>query len=140
MNGGACIRQPGSTDLLDSLGDRIMFRLAYRNFGAYESLVANHTVSAGSGGGVRWYEIRDPNTSPAVYQQNTFAPDSNYRFVGSVAMDQLGDMLGGYVISSSTVYPEIRFSGRLATDPRKPGNRNRPSRRVGDRCLPAIIP
>jgi len=117
VNGGACISQPGTTDLLDSLGDRVMFRLAYRNFGTYESLVANHTVTKGSGSGIRWYEIRSPRTSPVVYQQETFAPDSNYRFVGSVAMDHLGDMMGGYVISSSTVFPGIRFSGRLVTDP-----------------------
>jgi hypothetical protein len=94
-----------------------MFRLAYRNFGTYESLVANHSVTKGSGSGIRWYEIRSPRTSPVVYQQETFAPDSNYRFVGSVAMDHLGDMMGGYVISSSTVFPGIRFSGRLVTDP-----------------------
>jgi hypothetical protein len=116
-NGGACIPQPDTTDLLDSLGDRMMYRLAYRNFGDHESLVANHTVTAGPAGGVRWYEIRSPATTPEVYQQSTFAPDTNYRFVGSVAMDQVGNMMGGYIISSSTVFPGIRFSGRLVTDP-----------------------
>lgn len=117
VNGGACIPQPQTADQLDSLGDRLMFRLAYRNFGDHESLVANHTVNVGAAGGVRWYEIRSPGTTPVVYQQGTFAPDTNSRFLGSVAMDQAGNMLGGYIISSSTVYPGIRFSGRLATDP-----------------------
>ena len=37
-----------------------MYRLAYRNFGTHESLVVNHSVVAGSGGGVRWYEIQNP--------------------------------------------------------------------------------
>lgn len=56
-----------------------MFRLAYRNFGDHEALVVNHSVTAGSSVGVRWYEIRDPNGTPTVFQQGTFAPDSTYR-------------------------------------------------------------
>src|SRR6266849_126293 len=56
-NGGTCIPQAGTSQTLDSLADRLMYRLAYRNFGSHESLVVNHSVSAGSGGGVRWYEI-----------------------------------------------------------------------------------
>ena len=65
-----------------------MYRLAYRNFGDHESLVVNHSVTAGSSVGVRWYELRNPNGTPTVYQQGTYAPDSSYRWMGSVAMDQ----------------------------------------------------
>jgi hypothetical protein len=120
--GGTCIPQPGTTQQLDSLADRLMYRLAYRNFGTYESLVVNHSVSVGSKrnavSGVRWYEIRNPNGTPAVYQQATFAPgDGVHRWMGSVAMDKQGNILLGYSASSSGVFPSIRFTGRLITDP-----------------------
>ncbi len=116
-NGGTCIPQAGTSQMLDSLADRLMYRLAYRNFGSHESLVANHSVSAGSGGGVRWYEIRSPGTTPTIFQQGTYAPDSNFRWMGSIAMDQSGNMALGFSLSSSSVHPEIHFTGRLAGDP-----------------------
>jgi hypothetical protein len=115
--GGTCIPQSGTTQLLDSLADRLMVRLAYRNFGDHESLVVNHSVSAGSSVGVRWYEIRDPNGSPFVYQSGTFAPDSNYRWMGSIAMDKQGNIAVGYSVSSAGMHPAIRFTGRASTDP-----------------------
>src|SRR5229473_1118258 len=115
--GGTCVPQPSVTQQLDSLADRLMYRLAYRNFGSHESLVVNHSVVAGSGGGVRWYEIQNPSGTPVVAQQSTFAPDSNYRWMGSIAMDQAGDMALGYSVSSGSLSPSVRFTGRVATDP-----------------------
>jgi len=107
-----CVPQPGTTMSLDSLGDRLMYRLAYRNFGDHESIVANHTVVAPNGNtGVRWYEIRDPNGAPTVYQQGSFAPDSDYRWMASIAMDQSGNIAVGYSVSSSATYPSIRYTG-----------------------------
>jgi fibronectin type 3 domain-containing protein len=115
-NGGTCIPQQGTTQQLDSLGDRLMYRLAYRNFGDHESLVVNHSVTAGSSVGVRWYELRSPGTTPTVFQQGTYAPDSNFRWMGSIAMDQVGNMALGYSVSSSSIYPAIRYTGRVPTD------------------------
>jgi hypothetical protein len=115
--GGTCVPQPGTTQQLDSLADRLMYRLAYRNFGSHESLAVNHSVVAGSGGGVRWYEIQNPSGTPVVAQQSTFAPDSNYRWMGSIAMDQAGDMALGYSVSSGSLSPSVRFTGRVPTDP-----------------------
>jgi hypothetical protein len=115
--GGACIPQSGTTTRLDSLADRLMYRLAYRNFGDHESLVVNHSVTAGSSVGVRWYEVRNPNGTPAVYQQGTYAPDASYRWMGSIAMDHAGDIALGYSVASSTLHPGIRYTGRLAGDP-----------------------
>src|SRR6267142_1410044 len=115
--GGTCVPQPGTTQQLDSLADRLMYRLAYRNFGSHESLVVNHSVVAGSGGGVRWYEIQNPSGTPTVAQQSTFAPDSNYRWMGSVAMDKAGDMAVGYSVASGSLNPTIRYTGRVPTDP-----------------------
>jgi hypothetical protein len=109
----SCVKQPGTTQLLDALGDRPMYRLAYRQFpDGVESLTFNHSISTG----VRWYEIRSPNGTPTVYQQGTFSPNSNTRWMGSMAMDQSGDMALGYSLSSTSVYPSIYFTGRVATD------------------------
>jgi hypothetical protein len=124
--GGTCIPQPGTAQQLDSVGDRLMNRLAYRNFGDHESLVVNHSVTASSGNGngkgssspvgLRWYELRNPGGTPVVYQQATFSPDSTYRWMGSIAMDKVGNIAIGYSASSAAVYPEIRYTGRLRDD------------------------
>lgn len=120
-NGGTCIPQSGTRQKLDSLADRLMYRLAYRNFGTYESLVVTHSVQVASKRnsytGVRWYELRDPGGTPVVYQQSTFAPDTSYRWMGSVAMDKQGNMALGYSVSSGAMHPAIRYTGRLVSDP-----------------------
>jgi hypothetical protein len=116
----ACIPQKGVSDLLDSLGDRLMYRLAYRNFGAdHQTWLVSHSVTAGSSVGERWYEFRAPenSTSLSVYQQGTFAPDSNYRWMGSIAMDSAQDIALGYSVSSSSLYPSISYTGRVPIDP-----------------------
>ena len=121
-NGGTCIPQSGTAEQLDSLGDRPMYRLAFRNFGDHEAIVATHSVatSGTSGSGVRWYEFRmtPPSASGAfsLYQAGTFAPDSAYRWMGSIAMDQNGDIGLAYSASSSSIHPAIRHTGRLPTD------------------------
>jgi hypothetical protein len=114
-----CIPQPGTLSKVDAIGDRLMHRLAYRNFGDHEALALSHTVDAGSGrAGVRWYEVHDPGGSPTIYQQGTFAPaDTEHRWMGSLAMDHNGDIALGYSVSSSSVYPSIRYTGRLVGDP-----------------------
>ena len=116
-NGGTCIPQAGTSQQVDSLADRMMYRLAYRNFGDHEALVTNHSVTSAGVSGVRWYEIRSPGGTPAVTQQSTFQPDATYRWMGSVAMDHVGNMLLGYSASSSSLHPSVRVTGRLSTDP-----------------------
>jgi hypothetical protein len=115
--GSDCIPQLDTAQRLDSLADRLMYRLAFRNYGSYQSLAVTHSVVAGSSVGVRWYEIRNPFGTPAVYQQGTYAPDTKYRWMASLAMDKTGDMAMGYSVSSATQHPGINFTGRLATDP-----------------------
>jgi hypothetical protein len=112
----SCIAQPNPGEKVDGLGDRLMFRLAYRNFGDHESLVVNHTINAGTLAGVRWYEIRNP-AAPFVYQQSTvFDPDVNY-WLGSVAMDKIGNLALGFSASSHNVFPSVYVAGRVPTDP-----------------------
>ena len=115
---GQCIPQLDSPEKLETLGDRLMYRLVYRNFGEHESLVVNHTVGTESGSSaLRWYEIRQPGDTPVVYQQGTYAPDDNFRWMGSLAMDRQGNIALGYSKSSAAMYPSIGVTGRLAGDP-----------------------
>src|SRR5437763_3217409 len=84
--GGTCIPQSGTSQQLDSLADRLMYRLEYRNFGDHDALVVNHSIVAGSSVGVRWYELRNVTAgTPTVYHEGTYAPESSYRSVGSDA-------------------------------------------------------
>jgi hypothetical protein len=98
-----------------------MYRLAYRNRGGVESLVVNHSVNLGTTKknqytGVRWYELRVNGGTPSVFQQGTFAPDTRFRWMGSTAMDKVGNIGIGYSLSSANTYPSIYFTGRQATD------------------------
>jgi PKD repeat protein len=114
---GITINQPGTTQTLDALASRLMFRLQYRNFDTYEVMLTNHTVNANGAGqaGVRWYELRKSGGNWSVYQQGTYAPDDgNDRWMGSVAMNGNGDIAVGYSVSSSSTYPCIRFAGQTA--------------------------
>lgn len=115
-NGGTCIPQKGTSQQLDSLADRLMYRLSYRKFGNYASLLVNHSVAAGTSTGIRWYELRDVGAGPAVYQQGTFAPDNSYRWMGSMAQDKLGNIGVGYSVSSSTLFPLINLASRAPGD------------------------
>ncbi|MFL6110641.1 MAG: tachylectin-related carbohydrate-binding protein, partial [Catenulispora sp.] len=122
---GPCVAQAGTAQLLDAVSDRLMYRLAYRDFGDHESLVATHNVNAGSDqAGERWYELRNIATSPTVYQQGTYAPDSAFRWMGSAAQDKAGDLVLGYSLSSGASFPAIRITGRAGSDP--PGTMTRP--------------
>ncbi len=112
------IPQQGTTNKLDGLGDRLMFRNQYRNFGTYASFVTCHNVNVGSGvAGLRWYEYRKTGASWTVNQQSTYNPgDGKSRWLGSVAMNANGDMGLAYTVSSGSMYPSIYFTGRKSTD------------------------
>jgi hypothetical protein len=113
----ACVPEPNG-DHLDAIADRPMFRLAYRNFGDHESLVGNYTVSSSGVAGVRWFELRGVSAGPVtVYQESTYQPDTTWRWLGSVAQDVQGNLAVGFSASSSTVFPSIRYAGRLVSDP-----------------------
>ena len=110
--GGTCVPQLGTTERLDTLGERLMFRNVYRRFADHEVLLFNHSVKSGSSVGVRWYEVRDPAGTPALAQQGTFAPDATARWMGSIAIDKTGNIALGYSASSSAVHPGIRATAR----------------------------
>jgi hypothetical protein len=118
-SGGTCIPQSGTTQQLDSLADRLMYRLAYRRFAdGHEALVANHSVAPGTGAasGIRWYELRISGGTPSLFQQGTYAVDSNSRWMGSVAMDKVGNIAAAYSVSGTALQPSIRFATRAPGD------------------------
>ncbi|MEP7015096.1 MAG: hypothetical protein ABI925_06630 [Verrucomicrobiota bacterium] len=138
-SGRADIEQPNpaaAADNLDSIGDRLMFRMQYFNRGGTETLTTCHTVNAGvpPGPGIfptaaqyiaatRYYILQ--KTSPggpySMQDQGTFAgspvPDGNERWMGSTAVDNAGNMAVGYSISSLSVFPSLAYAGRLLGDP-----------------------
>jgi len=116
-----CIPQPGATtdQYLDAVAERLMYRVQYRYMNDAGHLILNHTVDAGSGrAGVRWYHLQtDALQEWTVADQGTYAPpDVHHRWMGSAAMDASGNIAVGYSVASSTLFPSIRYTGRLSTD------------------------
>jgi len=112
-----CVPEPSTATTgqsIDSVGDRFMFRFAYRNFGEYQSYLMSHTVQVGTGKrsqtGIRWYELRGSGT-PALYQSGTISPDQSlYRFMPSIAQDQGANVAVGYSVSDASTHPGISAS------------------------------
>jgi hypothetical protein len=115
----SCIPQPDTLQGLDAISDRLMYRLQYRNYGEYQTLVSNHTVDlVADHAGIHWFELRKSGTGAwSMYQEGVYAPDANNRWMASLALDHVGNLAVGYSVSSSTLYPSIRYAGRLADDP-----------------------
>ena len=105
---------------LDQISDRLMYRVQYRNFGDYETLVGNHTVDTNNPAGiagVHWFELRNTGTDWAMYQQGTYGPsDSAQPLDGQHRHGRSGNIALGYSVSSSSIYPGIRYVGRLPSD------------------------
>ena len=120
-----CLPQPGITNpaqYLDILSyrQRPTWRLAWRAFKDYDSMVTSQSVEATPGvAGMRWYEVRRAGGTYTIHQQGTYAPgDGVHRWMGSIAQDKNGAMALGYsVVNGTTVFPGIRYTGRVASDP-----------------------
>jgi len=157
---GNLVPQNGTTQKLDSLGDKIMTPMVYQNRGGTESLWASHTVCTDANctgpTGVRWYQFDvTGGTFPATpVQQQTWTNggDGLWRWMSSIAVDQNGNTAIGYSTSSSSIFPSIRYAGRLASDPlgnlaqgeaimtNGGGAQTDPSRRWGDYSMLTIDP
>jgi hypothetical protein len=119
----ACVPQAGTDRRLDAQGDKLMARVVYRRVTegrtSYESVVAVHSVDTeAAAGGVRWYEFRvNPDRSLRLFQQGTYAPDANYRWMASPAIDKAGNIGIGYSFVGPSGFAGQRFAGRRASDP-----------------------
>jgi hypothetical protein len=119
---GACIQQPSpGSELLDSLGDRLMYRLARFDDGVNQHFLVTHSVNNSTAVAARWYEFRAPTGSTALslFQSGETPDDGEFRWMGSAAMDKVGDIALGYSRSSAAAgdFPSIYFSGQTAGDP-----------------------
>jgi len=107
-----------SSNYLDGIGDRLMFRLAYRNFGNHESVVGTFSVNSGGVAGLRWFELRNVTSGPVtVYQQSTYQPDTTWRWMGSAAMDGQGNLAIGFSASSSSIHPQLSLCRTVGDRP-----------------------
>ncbi len=116
------VSQPGTSQKIDAIGGVFTYRAQYRRWTGYNSVVLNHAVIVNSvtkQTGLRWYELRQNVMTGvwSIYQSGTYAPDLHSRFLGSMAMDDNGSIAIAYAVSSGTVFPSIRYTGRLASDP-----------------------
>ncbi len=128
-----CLTQPGSGTTLFALLQPIMWRAQYRNFGDYESLVANMITDASGTdiGGVRWFELRNTGAGYSSFQEGTISEpgavdgtDGISRWMASVAQDAAGNIAAGYNVvgigdvgPEDDVFPGMRYTGRLFDDP-----------------------
>lgn len=121
LAGRADISQPSPGLQLDAVSDTLMSRLAYRNFGTHQSLVANQTVRTAAGtpyrGGVRLYEFRNSGSGYSPSFQSTIGDAVSSRWIGSAAQDNAGNLAVQYNFVSDVKKVSILYSGRLATDP-----------------------
>jgi hypothetical protein len=115
------VPQPGTEQRLDAQGDKLMARLVYRRIGDRQSIVGVHSINTtAGGGGVRWYEFRINGMGNVdLFQQGTYAPEGNYRWMASPAIDKKGNIGIGYSFGGPNDFPGQRFAGRLSKD--KPG-------------------
>lgn len=112
------IPQKGSDVLLDPIAGYLMCRLQFRRFVDHQAMVVNHSFMIGSHRtAIRWYEMRRTTGNWSLYQQSTYAPDTNSRWMGSIAMDSAGNIALGYSVSGYGLYPSVRFTGRMKNDP-----------------------
>lgn len=114
------IPQKGTTFKLDPISGRLMFRLPFRNFGTHWAMVCNATVNVNGHAGVRWWELRNNTSNPAnwtIYQESTYSPDDNGRWMGSIAIDSLNNIALGFSLSGDNKYPSVYYTGRQETDP-----------------------
>jgi hypothetical protein len=118
-----CIPQQGTAQGLDAISDRLMYRLQFRDFGSYKAMVVNHTIDVDNAtttngrAGVRWYELRDTGSGWSIYQQgNVDFADGKNRWMGSAAMDDVGNIAIGYSVSNASMYPGMWYTVHLVTD------------------------
>lgn len=116
------ISQPSSSTKLDALDGFFAYRAPYFVWTGYSSLVLCNAVNLGNKvSGIRWYELRRNSTTQkwSIYQQGTYGPsDGLSRWVPSIAMDKNGSIGMAYAVCGATgMYPSLRYTGRLASDP-----------------------
>lgn len=112
------IKQKGTSQEVDAIPQVLMHRAQYRNFGDHQTVVCTHTVDVDDTdhAGLRWYELENTGSGWSIRQQGTYAPDADSRWMASIAMNGNKDIGIGYNVSSSNLYPSIRYTGQSAAE------------------------
>lgn len=114
------ITQPAPGERLDANSDRINYRVAYRNFGASDSLIFNQTARLSITpyrAGVRFYELRRNGGAFTVTEQSTIGDTDSSRWIASVAADHQGNVAVGYNYVTDEKKPSLFYTGRLSGEP-----------------------
>ncbi len=114
------ITQPGTTQKLDGIGGVCTYRAQYTRWSGYNSVVLNWGVKlSASQRSIKWVELRQNQTTGvwSLYQEGTYSPDSETRWLGSIAMDANGSIALCYAKSSTTTYPSLCYTARNPGDP-----------------------
>ncbi len=110
------IPQPDTNNTLDSMYSRLMYPATYMNYGSHQAVFLCHTVYVNNYQCPRWYEVRVNGGIGSIYQQGTYAPGTNHRWMGSIAADGYGGIALGYSAGSDNLYPSIEYAGRIVFD------------------------
>ena len=117
------ISQKGTNFKLDAVAGVFYYRAQHRVWTDHNSVVLCNVVDVDGNdhAGLRWYELRQTggySGSWSLYQEGTYAPnDNDNRWMGSIAMDNQGNIALAYSVSGPDTYPSIRYTGRKASDP-----------------------
>lgn len=124
-----CVVQPSTSSTrtyLDSVGDRVMPHMSYRNFGTYQSFLFSFTsqvvtgVSSNQQTQVKWFEMRGSGR-PSIFQSGAINNGTTlFRFMPSISQDKMGNAAAGYSVSSSLTHPSIRGSSWSLPNKTKP--------------------
>jgi len=112
------IKQKNTSQEVDAIPQVLMNRAQYRNFGDHQTVVCTHTVDVDDSdhAGLRWYELENTGSEWSIRQQGTYAPDADSRWMASIAMNGNKDIAIGYNVSSSNLFPSIRYTGQSAAE------------------------
>ncbi|HWN98342.1 MAG TPA: C25 family cysteine peptidase [Blastocatellia bacterium] len=111
------------THNLDTLDDRLMQKVQYRNVAGGESLWVTQTTRTNPNTArPQWAQLNVTGgvVSTTMVQTQIYTPDTTlYRWMASIAADHVGNVALGYSTSntSSPNFPSIAYSGRLVGDP-----------------------
>ena len=110
----SCISQGGTAQKVDPVSEWPMFAFPYRNSGGVQRLAGTFTIGGSpgqAGAAPRWFELRNTGTGWTLFQEGTINPgDGKDRWMGSIAMDKVGNLAIGYSVSNSTMFPDIRYT------------------------------
>jgi len=115
------VEQPGGA-MLDGIGGALGFRVQWKQFPCYNTAVMCWPVQVSAAQrGIFWCELRQNKLTDdwTIYQQGIYAPGTDNVWLGSIAMNDAGDIALSYAKTNASggVYMSLAYTGRLSCDP-----------------------